>query len=73
MNDPVSKAERPRATKIELRNTVQDACDLLKLSRAALYVRISEGRLNVTKDGHRTFISGGELQRYMSACESASL
>ncbi len=52
------------------RNTVEEALVILKLSRATLYQRISDGLLRVTKDGGRTFISGAELQRYMKACDA---
>ena len=51
------------------RNTVDEALVILKLSKPTLYRRIAEGLIKVTKDGARTFISGAELVRYMTACE----
>ncbi len=51
--------------KILHRNTIREACQLTRLSRATLYERIAAGLLNVIKDGRRTFISGEEIERYL--------
>ena len=49
------------------RYTIEEACQLTRLSRATLYERIAAGRLAVVKDGRRTFVTGAELERYLSA------
>ena len=59
----------PESAKFPRRNTITEAVEILKISRALIYVRIKAGQLRVTKDGARTFISGAELERYLAACE----
>jgi hypothetical protein len=56
-----------------LRFDVDEAKDILRMSRAQLYNRISEGAITVQKDGARTYISLRELERYVDACECRSL
>lgn len=55
-----------------LRFTVEETLQLLKLSRSAIYQRIAAGALRTTKDGARTFITRGEIERYLTACEAQS-
>jgi excisionase family DNA binding protein len=61
MNDPLTPA----------RFSILQVCQLTGLGRSALYDRISRGLLRVVKDGHRTFISRAEVERYLKACEAA--
>lgn len=52
-----------------LRFEIQEASRVLRMSRAQLYHRISEGAIRVQKDGSRTYITLGELQRYVDSCD----
>ncbi|MCY1078868.1 helix-turn-helix domain-containing protein [Archangium lansingense] len=62
MNDPLPTPAR---------FSIPDSCRITGLGRSALYDRIARGLLCVVKDGHRTFISRAELERYLKACEAA--
>ena len=61
--DPVREATTPA-----LRFEVVEAARMLRMSRAQLYNRISDGTLKPQKDGSRTYFTRSELERYMSAC-----
>jgi hypothetical protein len=54
-----------------LRFDVDEAKDILRMSRAQLYNRIAEGAIAIQKDGARTYISLRELERYVDACDRA--
>lgn len=49
-----------------LRYEISEAARLLRISRATLYERIREGLIRTQKDGHRSFITAAELQRYVT-------
>lgn len=51
-----------------LRFEVSEAARILRMSRAQLYNRIHEGALKPQKDGARTYITRGELERYVESC-----
>ena len=51
-----------------LRFGVTEAARMLRMSRAQLYNRISDGALKPQKDGSRTYFTRTELERYVSAC-----
>lgn len=51
-----------------LRFEVSEAARILRMSRAQLYNRINDGALKPQKDGARTYITRGELERYVDAC-----
>jgi excisionase family DNA binding protein len=53
-----------------LRHTIDEAAELLRISRASLYDRIRRGLLLVVKDGGRTFVLGSEIDRYLVAPSS---
>lgn len=53
------------------RYSIPQALQITGLGRSALYDRISRGLLRVVKDGHRTFISRSEIERYLKSCEAA--
>jgi helix-turn-helix protein len=55
-----------------LRFDIDEAKDILRMSRAQLYIRIAEGAIAIQKDGARTYISLRELERYVEACEHHS-
>jgi hypothetical protein len=46
------------------RYSLEEAFELLGISRAVGYLRITEGALNTVGDGRKTFISAVELDRY---------
>ncbi len=51
-----------------LRFGVVEAARMLRMSRAQLYNRVSDGALRPQKDGSRTYFTRTELERYVSAC-----
>ena len=51
-----------------LRFEVNEAAQILRMSRAQLYNRIHDGSLKPQKDGARTYITRAELERYVQAC-----
>lgn len=55
-----------------LRFDIEEAKQILRMSRAQLYIRIAEGAIAIQKDGARTYISLQELERYVEACEHRS-
>lgn len=55
---------------IALRNSIEETCAILKISRPTLYTRIAAGLLKITKDGRRSFVTASELERYLASCES---
>jgi hypothetical protein len=52
-----------------LRFELSEASRILRMSRAQLYHRIGEGAIRIQKDGARTYIRLGELERYVEACD----
>lgn len=46
------------------RYKIEEAAELLGLSRAKTYERIREGRITVVKDGKHSFITAAEIERY---------
>jgi hypothetical protein len=63
--DPI---ETTAAALPALRFEVSEAAQILRMSRAQLYNRISDGSLRPQKDGARTYITRMELERYVQAC-----
>ena len=55
------------ATLAPLRFAVAEAAKILRMSRAQLYIRISEGSIRPQKDGARTYITRSELERYVNS------
>lgn len=53
------------------RFSIRQVCQITGLGRATVYDRVARGLLRVVKDGHRTFITRGELERYLKDCEAA--
>lgn len=56
-----------------MRLSIPEAAAALRCSRALLYKRIQAGALRVQKDGARSFITPGELARYVEELERASV
>lgn len=54
-----------------LRFEITEAAQILRISRALLYQRITNGAIKAQKDGTRSFITAAELSRYVAACDSA--
>jgi hypothetical protein len=50
----------------KLAYSIKDVLELCAISRASLYVEISEGRLRIVKRGHRSLILAADLQEWMS-------
>lgn len=55
-----------------LRLEITEAAELLRISRATLYKRISSGDILVQKDGKRSFITVDELRRYVAGSTVAA-
>ena len=53
-----------------LRFEISEASRILRMSRAQLYHRIGEGAIRIQKDGARTYITIGELERYVKSCDA---
>jgi Helix-turn-helix domain len=51
-----------------LRFEILEAARILRMSRAALYIRINRGSIKIQKDGGRTYITLVELERYVASC-----
>jgi len=51
-----------------LRFPIAEAAAILRMSRAQLYNRISDGAIKPQKDGARTYITRAELERYVNSC-----
>jgi hypothetical protein len=60
--------EVPESSLPALRFEVYEAALILRMSRAQLYNRIHEGSIKPQKDGSRTYITRGELERYVASC-----
>jgi len=58
----------PAVTVLPLRFAVTEAAQILRMSRAQLYNRINDGAITPQKDGARTYITRGELERYVDSC-----
>jgi len=52
-----------------LRYSVPEAAKLIRKSVAGVYIAIKQGRLTLTKDGRRSYITRTELERYVAACD----
>jgi excisionase family DNA binding protein len=65
-----SAPETPPIALPALRFEVPEAAQILRMSRAQLYNRIHEGSLRAQKDGARTYITRGELERYVESCST---
>jgi hypothetical protein len=52
-----------------LRFEISEASRILRMSRAQLYHRIGEGAIRIQKDGTRAYITMGELESYVEACD----
>ncbi len=61
--------EQPISPLPVLRFEISEASRILRMSRAQLYHRIGEGAIRIQKDGARTYITMGELERYVEACD----
>jgi excisionase family DNA binding protein len=53
---------------LHLRFEIREAAEILRMSRAQLYNRISDGAIKSQKDGARTYITRSELERYVESC-----
>jgi hypothetical protein len=58
-----------RRSLVPLRYVVEEARQVLRMSRTQLYNRIAEGAIAIQKDGSRTYILLRELERYVEACQ----
>lgn len=53
-----------------LRYDIAEAARILRMSRASLYKRISEGEISIHKDGRRSYVGVAELERYARSKET---
>jgi excisionase family DNA binding protein len=51
----------------QIRFDILEAARILRISRATLYERIKAGEIKTQKDGHRSYVTVTELQRYVAA------
>jgi hypothetical protein len=52
--------------KVFLRLTIPEAAEALRMSRVQLYKRAKQGLIKIQKDGARSYVTVGELHRYVS-------
>lgn len=55
-----------------MRFEIVEAAQILRMSRAQLYIRIHKGAIRTQKDGARTYITLAELERYVRTCAGES-
>lgn len=65
--DPSGTSPSPSSLP-SLRFDISEAAQILRMSRALLYIRIQEGALHRQKDGARSYITRAELERYVHSC-----
>ena len=65
-----SQVHAPAPALPMLRFEVNEAAQILRMSRAQLYNRIHDGSLKPQKDGARTYITRAELERYVQSCSA---
>jgi hypothetical protein len=58
---------RLNASASAIRFGIPEAAEILRMSRAQLYNRISDGAIKPHKDGGRTYITRCELERYVDS------
>jgi excisionase family DNA binding protein len=66
---PAKKSRIVQVPPLDLnrRYTVPEASiEYLRISRALAYIRIKDGHLKTVRDGGKVFITGAEIQRYLS-------
>jgi Helix-turn-helix domain len=68
MSAPPTEHEAPLPLLPVLRFDISEAARILRMSRAQLYNRISDGAITPQKDGARTYITRTELERYVASC-----
>jgi excisionase family DNA binding protein len=68
MSARVRRADSAIPVLPSLRFEVVEAAQILRMSRAQLYIRIHEGSIRPQKDGARTYITRAELERYVESC-----
>lgn len=52
---------------VENLHSVKEACDIVKVSRAKLYLLIKDGSLHPVKIGKKTLFKESELQRFIES------
>lgn len=52
---------------MEKLHTVKEVCDILKVSRAKLYLLINDGSLKPVKIGKKTLFRESEIQRFIES------
>jgi excisionase family DNA binding protein len=60
-------AIRPQRHLPTLRVEIEEAAQILRISRSRLYQHIKAGRLSMQKDGARSLITVEELRRFVAA------
>lgn len=58
---------RPQRVLPTLRVEIDEAAQILRISRSQLYKHIREGRIEMQKDGVRSFVTIEELRRFVAA------
>jgi excisionase family DNA binding protein len=58
---------RPQRVLPTLRVEIDEAAQILRISRSQLYKHVREGRLEIQKDGVRSLITMEELRRFVAA------
>lgn len=72
MSTRATEHKAPLPPLLFLRFDIAEAARILRMSRAQLYIRISDGAIRPQKDGARTYITRAELERYVASCSATS-
>lgn len=54
-----------------IRYNIEEAADLLRMSRAQLYQRIRHGEIRAHEDGRRRYISAAAVKEYVARLDVA--
>jgi hypothetical protein len=57
---------QPHQSLPQLRFDLNEAAQILRMSRATLCQRVRDGLIKTQKDGRRSFIAASELDRYVA-------
>ena len=72
-SNPREFADRHAYPPPAFRFEIQEASDILRISRSQVYNRIAQGAIKAQKDGARAYITMRELERYVASCEDRTI
>ena len=67
---PAAGRRTPEPSTVDRLYRIEEAADLLRLSRSTIYLEIDDGRIPVCKARGSTRIKGSDLQAYIDSLEA---